>query len=139
MGTRLGDRNDYKVTDLPICKECGVNTQTFGWVNRVASDTDICGKTHAEGEQANREDIINIEIYLCGTCIGDLADEVEDDWGGTTTDWDAVEKEVEENWIPQIDKIQPLAKEWREVFNFSECGYGHADLEDIKNLWEKSK
>ena len=79
MDSRLGDRNDYTLTDLPICNECGTNTRSNGWVNRVPSDFDICGKRHAEGQEADRSDVLNIETYKCGTCIGDWAEEILDE------------------------------------------------------------
>ena len=139
---RLGDRTTYTITDLPICNECGVNTQIDSWIDRCPSEFDICGKKHAEGEMANRTDTINIETYKCGTCIGDWA---EEDYDETTGEWDTeskwaiVEKEIEENHIPRVDALQPFAKEWRKIFNFDDCGYGHADLADIEALWNKTK
>lgn len=143
MDSRLGDRGDYTLTDLPICIECGINTMSNGWVDRVGGDFDLCGKKHAEGEQADRKDIINIEIYRCGTCNGDWADEDYDEETGewdTESKWDIVEKEVENNWIPEVDAKQPLAKEWRKMFDLmSDCGYGHADLNDIQNLWKQAQ
>ena len=141
MDSRIGDRGNYTITDLPICNECGTNTQSNGWVNRIPSDFDICGKKHGEGEEADRKDIINIETYKCGTCQGDWADEVFDkETGEYRTDWDSVEKEIEENWIPEVDANQPLAKEWRKMFDLmSDCGYGHASLDDVYDLWQKAQ
>ena len=140
MDSRLGDRNDYTLTDLPICNECGTNTRSNGWVNRVPSDFDICGKRQAEGQEADRSDVLNIETYKCGTCIGDWAEEIlDEDTGEYWTDWDAVDKEIQENWIPEVDAEQPLAKKWRMIFDFADCGYGHADIEDIRKLWKEAQ
>ena len=114
MDSRLGDRGNYTITDLPICVECGINTMSSGWVDRVGGDFDICGKKHGEGEQADRKDVINIDIYRCGTCNGDWADEDYDEETGewdTESKWDVVDKEVQENWIPEVDAKQPLAKD----------------------------
>ena len=143
MDSRLGDRGNYTITDLPICVECGINTMSNGWVDRVGGDFDICGKKHGEGEQADRKDVINIDIYRCGTCNGDWADEDYDEETGewdTESKWDVVDKEVQENWIPEVATKQPLAKEWRKMFDLmSGCGYGHASLDDIYGLWQKAQ
>ena len=92
-----------------ICIDCGVDTFQYGYVNRVSADSSFWKQT-TDGRD---EKVLEIDGYLCGTCVGD--DWEEEDGDGHTTDWDALEKYQAEFWFPHIDEDFPDARFWREA------------------------
>jgi|TARA_R110002020_G_scaffold12937_2_gene46942 hypothetical protein len=92
-----------------ICIDCGVDTFQYGYVNRVSADKSIWKQTTDD----KYEEVLQIDGYLCGTCVGDGWE--QEDGDGYTTDWDALEKYQGEFWYPHIDEDFPDARFWREA------------------------
>jgi len=111
-----------------ICIDCGVDTFQHGYVNRVSADRSIWKQT-TDGRD---EKVLEIDGYLCGTCVGDSWEEEDEDGEGYTTDWDALEKYQKEYWYPHIDEDFPDARFWREAI-------ANEDVEAIKALHKEKE
>ena len=99
------------INNLSICVECGGNTNTVGFVNRIGADLELQNTAPNDGKR------IFLDAYMCGGCV---LDEVED------TD---LYKALEEQVI-YIDSVQPMAKFWRALIdNENSC------LADVELLW----
>ena len=109
---------------LSICIDCGVDTEKMGWVNRIPADKNVWSK----------EECLNIDAWLCGTCSGDEFEEEYDEKTGEydiESKWEAVEKYQEEVWYPAVDSKDENAKKWREAMNDEDLPRIHELKEEI--------
>ena len=101
------------INNLSICVECGGNTNTVGFVNRIGADLELQNTAPNDGKR------ILLNAYICGGCV------VEDDELDDTAFYKILEEQ-----ITHIDSIQPMAKFWRALIdNENSC------LADVELLW----
>ncbi len=104
--------SEVRTLKTDLCLDCGVDTRTMGWVNRVSADRDLFFE---------KERVLNLDSYMCGTCGGDDFDEGDGDYPDTEAKWDQVEKFVKNEWIPMVDEAQPgIPKKFRELMGCQE-------------------
>tara|TARA_R100000655_G_C2976948_1_gene191248 strand:+ start:129 stop:698 length:570 start_codon:yes stop_codon:yes gene_type:complete len=112
------------INDLSICVECGGNTNTVGFVNRIGADLEL------QNTAPNDRKRILLDAYICGGCVLDELEDIYDpDNDEYMPNFDAREKALEEQ-ITYIDSVQPMAKFWRSLIdNENSC------LADVELLW----
>ena len=127
---------------VPYCRECGTDTRTMGFVNRVPSDI----------EMGNDTFLVELDCYICGPCIDtwDAEDIIKDgkvvycpmrdayenypdvdyedleDHGYYRESRDNAEIAHKDYWYPEVDKCQPHAKALRDAI----------EADDGKATWE---
>ena len=129
---------------VPYCRECGTDTRTMGFVNRVPSDIEIGNDTF----------LVELDCYICGPCIDtwDAEDIIKDgkvvycpmwadieegesypdvdgdleDHGYYRESCDNAEIAHKDYWYPEVDKCQPHAKALRDAI----------EADDGKATWE---
>jgi len=112
------------INDLSICVECGGNTNTVGFVNRIGADLELENTTPNDGKR------ILLNAYMCGGCVLDEVEDIYDpDHDEYMPDFEGRAKALEEQLI-YIDSVQPMAKFWRALIdNENSC------LVDVELLW----
>ena len=112
------------INNLSICVECGGNTNTVGFVNRIGADLELQNTAPNDGKR------ILLDAYMCGGCVLDEVEDIYDpEHDEYMPDFNAREKALEEQVI-YIDSVQPMAKFWRALIdNENSC------LADVELLW----
>lgn len=129
---------------VPYCRECGTDTRTMGFVNRVPADYQVGNDTF----------VLYLDCYICGPCIDtwDIEDIIKDnkvvycpmwadieegesypdvdgdleDHGYYRESCDNAEIAHKDYWYPEVDKYQPHAKALRDAI----------EADDGKATWE---
>jgi len=129
---------------VPYCRECGTDTRTMGFVNRVPADYQVGNDTF----------MLYLACYICGPCIDtwDAEDIIKDgkvvycpmwadieegesypdvdgdleDHGYYRESCDNAEIAHKDYWYPEVDKCQPHAKALRDAI----------EADDGKATWE---
>ena len=112
------------INNLSICVECGGNTNTVGFVNRIGADLELQNTAPNDGKR------ILLNAYMCGGCVLDEVEDIYDpDHDEYMPDFEGRAKALEEQLI-YIDSVQPMAKFWRALIdNEKSC------LADVELLW----
>ena len=131
--------------DTSLCLECGTNSASMGFVNRIGAGRDqidgwICGMCISTWDLRDMWDSDGKQIY----CPAKDDDEPEIDWDIHDEDeyeyghCDEAEEIHIKMWHPEVDEVFPDAPKFRDMMQ-TEGQWTDAQMKDIQKLIDNYK